>query len=113
VSTDQQQSAPREGGRSGGRDSSDLVIHIGREELTVRRRYEALSIANDVLIGLLFLVGSVMFFSDSTMLVGTWLFVTGSVLMLVRPTIRLTRRLHLTRMRGGDAHGAHETSMDF
>jgi YrhK-like protein len=95
------------------RDSRDLAIRIGHDELVIRRRYETASIANDVVTGLLFLVGSVLFFSDSTMVAGTWLFVVGSVLMLVRPSIRLTRRVHLTRRRGGDRHGAHESSMDF
>jgi len=61
----------------------------------------------------LFLVGSILFFDEATAVVGTWLFVTGSVLMLIRPTIRLTRRIHLTRLRAGDGGGSHESSMDF
>ena len=100
---------------SGSSQSSDrdLTIHIGHDEVVIRRRYETASIANDVLTGLLFLVGSIMFFSDSTMTAGTWLFVVGSVLMLIRPVIRLTRRFHLTRRRSGDHAGSHESSMDF
>ncbi len=94
-------------------DPTDLAIHIGHDELVIRRRYETASIANDVVTGLLFLVGSCLFFSESTTVAATWLFVVGSVLMLIRPTIRLARRVHLTRRRGGDAHGAHESSMDF
>lgn len=93
--------------------STDLVIHIGHDEVVIRRRYETASIANDVLTGLLFLVGSILFFWSSTATVAVWLFVIGSVLMLVRPVIRLTRRFHLTRRRAGDPHGSHETSMDF
>ena len=44
----------------------------------IRRRYEALSIANDILVALWFLVGSFLFFSDATTYAGTWLFVVGS-----------------------------------
>jgi hypothetical protein len=95
-----------------GRDT-DLTIRIGHDELVVRRRYETASIANDVLTGVLFLVGSVLFLRESTTTAAVWLFVVGSGLMLIRPTIRLTRRLHLTRLRGGDTAGSHETSMDF
>lgn len=77
----------------------DLTIRIGREELVIRKRYEALSIGNDVLIGLWFLVGSFLFFSDTLSYAGTWLFVIGSVEMLVRPVIRLVRHLHLQKFR--------------
>ena len=74
-----------------------LVIHLGPEELVIRQRYEFLSIANDVLIGLWFLVGSFLFFSTATTYAATWLFVIGSVEMLIRPVIRLARNVHLQR----------------
>jgi hypothetical protein len=98
---------------SGDTTANDLDIHIGRDELVIRRRYETASIANDVLTGVLFLVGSVLFFWTATSTAAVWLFVVGSVLMLIRPSIRLTRRLHLSRRRGGDRLGSHESSMDF
>ena len=95
------------------RSAHDLSIHIGHEELVVRQRYETLSILNDTAAGLLFLVGSFLFLDPATTYAGTWLFVLGSALMLMRPVIRLTRRVHLTRRRGSDRAGAHESSMDF
>lgn len=72
-------------------------IPLGPEVLVIRDRYETLSIANDVLIGIWFVVGSVLFFSEATNEVATALFVVGSVQMLIRPVIRLSRRLHLRR----------------
>lgn len=78
--------------------SAPLTIHIGHEELVIRRRYEVLSIANDILIGLWFLVGSVLFLSDATTYAGTWLFILGSAELLIRPVIRLARRVHLQRV---------------
>ncbi len=102
------------GAATGGFVDRDLLIRIGHDELLIRRRYETLSIINDILAGVMFVVGSVLFFSPSTAVAGTWLFVIGSVSMLLRPTIRLTRRFHLIRACGdGDKAGAHETSMDF
>ena len=88
----------------------DLTLTIGREELRVRGIYETLSIANDFLAGLLFLVGSILFFWDSTMFSATWLFVLGSVLFVGRPTIRLARRIHLGRVAPARAS---ETARDF
>ncbi|MGW7337251.1 YrhK family protein [Streptomyces sp. NPDC054808] len=78
--------------------STSLVIHLGREELVIGRRYEAASIANDVLIALWFIAGSVMFFSEQWTTTGIWCFLIGSIELLIRPAIRLTRHLHLQRV---------------
>lgn len=75
-----------------------LTFRIGHDELVIRRRYETLSIANDILVALWFLVGSILFFDEATTYAGTWLFVIGSVELLVRPVIRLTRQVHLRRL---------------
>ena len=72
-------------------------MHLGPEELVIRQRYETISIVNDLLIGTWFLVGSFLFFSPSTTHLATWLFVVGSIEMLIRPAIRLVRRVHLRR----------------
>ena len=83
------------------------TLAIGHEELVIRQRYETLSIANDVLIALWFLVGSILFFWESTTTAATWCFLLGSVEFLARPAIRLARRVHLRRVRdsGLDAAG--------
>lgn len=83
--------------------ASSLTIRIGPQELVIRRRYEAASIVNDVLIGLWFLIGSVFLFFDSLTRAGTVLFVIGSVEMLIRPVVRLARHLHLQRLHRGSA----------
>jgi hypothetical protein len=74
-----------------------LALPLGRDELVIRQRYEVISIVNDILIGLLFLVGSVFFLTPELTHAGTWLFVLGSIDMLIRPVIRLSRRMHLGR----------------
>lgn len=84
-------------------------IPLGPDVLVIRDRYETLSIANDVLIGVWFVVGSMLFFSESTTTVATSLFVVGSVQMLLRPVIRLSRRLHLRRRGYSDS----ESGQDF
>lgn len=90
-------------------DDHSLHLRIGGEELIVRHRYESASIANDILIGLWFVVGSVLFFNPSTETVGITLFLLGSLQMLARPMIRLARRVHLRRIGSADA----ETARDF
>ncbi|WP_308202698.1 YrhK family protein [Curtobacterium flaccumfaciens] len=55
------------------------------------------------------MVGSVLFFSESTTTAGTWLFLIGSIQLLVRPVIRLSRRLHLGRVgRGNPTESARD-----
>lgn len=90
-----------------------LTVTIGHEELTIRKRYEVVSILNDVLVALWFIVGSVLFFSDGTEVVGTWCFLVGSVELLVRPLIRLVRHLHLQRISPTPSSWAVEASHDF
>ena len=99
-------------GDSNNNASNPLVLRIGREELVIRQRYEVISIANDILIGLLFLVGSIFFFTPELTQAGTWLFVLGSVEMLIRPIIRFSRRVHLGRYSVQSATDA-ATTRDF
>jgi hypothetical protein len=78
----------------------DEVLHLpfSHEQLVVRRRYRALSIANDVLIALWFLAGSIMLLFPSWKETGTWLFIVGSAQFFLRPCIRLAHLVHLRRM---------------
>ncbi|CAN5467327.1 hypothetical protein BH23ACT6_BH23ACT6_09820 [soil metagenome] len=72
-------------------------MHIGHDELVIRDRYEVLGILDDLLIAGFFIVGSILFFAADTATAGTWLFLLGSLMMLIRPLIALTRRVHLRR----------------
>lgn len=89
----------------------DLDLRVGSDELVIRGRYETLSIANDVLIALWFVAGSVLFFWESTTLTATWFFLLGSLEFLARPAIRLARRFHLRQL--GERPGPHESDDDF
>ncbi len=88
---------------------SDIELRIGHEEIVLRRRYEVASIANDLLIAVWFVIGSILFFSPDTARTGTWLFLIGSVQLMIRPAIRLSRRIHVQRVSGAPP----ETSGDF
>lgn len=86
-------------GSAGNADTTDIGIRFGREELVISDRYEVVSIINDVMVALWFIVGSVLFFWTDTTTVGVWCFLLGSVQLLIRPVIRLSRRIHLVRLR--------------
>ncbi|MBB6170761.1 hypothetical protein HNR23_000821 [Nocardiopsis mwathae] len=93
-----------------------LVVHIGPDELVIRRRWEAVSIVNDVLIAAWFIVGSIMFFFAAWTTWGTWCFLAGSVELLLRPLIRLGRLVHIRRVRATSRRAGtipHDSSLDF
>ncbi|MCT1902391.1 YrhK family protein [Oceanobacillus sojae] len=75
-------------------------LHLEWVELKVTSIYKLLYQINDVVLGLLFLIGSFMFFRDSTMFTGTVLFVIGSIQMLIRPVISIIHDFHLSKIRG-------------
>lgn len=89
-----------------------VELRIGATELIVRQRYVAASIANDILIALWFITGSVLFFSPAWETPGVWCFLFGSVELLIRPVIRLSRHLHLQRLHG-PRQAAPEDAQDF
>ncbi|MEP2474653.1 YrhK family protein [Roseobacter sp.] len=49
--------------------------------------------AVDFAAALMFVVGSILFFKESTTYVATWLFLIGSIFFGLRPTIKLYREL--------------------
>ena len=79
------------------RDPS-LTLPLGHEALVIHNRYETAVLINDFLIGLWFTLGSVAFLFPAYEGIGDWIFVLASVQYLVRPSIRLTRNIHLQRI---------------
>lgn len=80
------------------RTDSPLTLRLGHEELIIRRRYEVLSIINDFLIAIWFLVGSILFLFPEYEKAAIWLFIIGSFQFLIRPTIRLVGHIHMQRI---------------
>ncbi|MGB3624704.1 MAG: YrhK family protein [Henriciella sp.] len=64
----------------------------------VYSRYQKLYDAVDALAAIAFIIGSALFFSESTQTAATWLFLIGSVLFGVRPMIHVSRDFHLARL---------------
>ena len=66
-----------------------------------RRIYAAFEIAYtfvDFAAAICFVIGSVMFFFEEWQTPGTWLFLIGSILFALKPTLRLARELKLAAM---------------
>ena len=80
------------------RTDNPLTFRLVHEELVIRRRYEVLSIINDFLIAIWFLVGSILFLFPEHEKAAIWLFIIGSFQFLIRPTIRLIGHIHVQRI---------------
>ncbi|MDM5340879.1 YrhK family protein [Fictibacillus enclensis] len=74
-----------------------LNLEIGNYEVWVRKRYKILYTLNDFMIGLWFLAGSILFLFESAKTVGAWLFIVGSLQLIMRPAISLANDLHVKR----------------
>ncbi|GAA4788160.1 hypothetical protein GCM10023200_23160 [Actinomycetospora chlora] len=93
-----------------GHEGQAITLTLGNQELVLRQRYELLSIVNDIGIFLFFTVGSVAFYWHELFNLGVTLFVIGSVMLGIRPTIRLFRRIQLRSLTRGTPN---EVARDF
>ena len=82
---------------SNSESEGQLTLRIGQERLVIQRRYEVISIANDFVIALWFLVGSILFLFPQFEQAASWLIILGSFQFLIRPSIRLVRHIHLRK----------------
>jgi len=71
--------------------------HLSDDHGRIYALYEIAFTVVDVMAALLFVVGSILFFDESTVEIGTWLFLIGSVFFGLKPTIRLLREWHMLR----------------
>lgn len=62
------------------------------------RHYELARTLVEFLAAIAFIAGSILFFYSALVIAGTWLFLIGSILFAVRPSIRLLLELHLARL---------------
>ena len=64
----------------------------------VYANYEIARTAVDFLAAVCFVAGSACFFFSATETLALWLFLVGSILFAVKPTLKLAREMHLNRL---------------
>ncbi|WP_406944884.1 YrhK family protein [Halobacillus sp. SY10] len=77
-----------------------VELHIGKHNIFFKKTYDIFYTINDVLIGVCFLIGSIFFYFEHLKNIGVTLFVLASILMLIRPTIRLVHHFHMKKVYG-------------
>ncbi|MFF8947071.1 YrhK family protein [Streptomyces sp. NPDC014864] len=74
-------------------------------------RYQIIYTTVEFAAAVAFVIGSAFFFSDSMALPADWLFLVGSMLFAVRPTVSVLRESHLARLPlPGDDQRAQQTA---
>jgi hypothetical protein len=61
----------------------------------IERNYKILGLINDFMIGTEFLIGSIEFLPGHLNTVGVYLFILGSFQLLLVPTIKISKDIHL------------------
>lgn len=79
------------------------IFHPDTRDLSERHKkiyayFELAYTIVDVLAALMFVVGSILFFKEATAFAGTWLFLIGSILFGLRPTLKLVREYAYLRV---------------
>ena len=77
-----------------------LTLTLGPEQLVIYHRYEVASKLNDIMIGLWFVIGSILFFYPTLAKPAIWCFLAGSIQLLIRPGIRIAKDVHVQRTPG-------------
>ncbi len=84
--------------RGGFRLLDPVLNDLSPRHVEIFWRYQVVRTAVDFAAAACFLVGSICFFFASITTAADWLFLVGSVLFAVKPTIDLVRSLHLRRL---------------
>jgi hypothetical protein len=76
----------------------ELDFDLGHRHVVIQRRYEALGAINDLMIAIWFLIGSFFFLNKSLVEGGTWLFIVGCIQLLIKPVLKLSSLVHVSRV---------------
>ena len=80
----------------------DIIIKIGNFELYFENVYSIYSLINDLLIGILFIGGSLVNLFDGPARIGQVLYFIGSIALILRPLIKIIQNTHVYRQHNED-----------
>ncbi|MCF6515458.1 hypothetical protein GSH19_04740 [Lactobacillus sp. S2-2] len=72
-----------------------LAFYFFGHKVKIYAFYNIVSNVNDIILALFFIIGSVYFFNDKTIFNGTICFLLGSIQLLIKPLISITKDIHI------------------
>jgi ABC-type multidrug transport system fused ATPase/permease subunit len=79
-------------------DEQTLQIYLGRRKMIISNRYQVIYYLNNILQGLLYVIGSLLFLFEFNKTVAISFFLAGSILMVSRSFIQIIRDIHLKKL---------------
>lgn len=73
----------------------DIIVKVGKFRIYFQNYYTIISLVNDVLLGGLFLVGSIATLLDASKWISRWSYFLGALFMLMRPVLRILRNIFI------------------
>ncbi|WP_436372089.1 YrhK family protein [Cytobacillus sp. BC1816] len=78
----------------------NVHIEIGDYEMIIEKRYRIVSLINDLLLGVLYFIGSILFLTDVSQAVSISFFLAGSIMMIIRAGLNILKDLHVNKITG-------------
>jgi hypothetical protein len=79
-------------------DDNSVQIYLSRKKgMVIRNRYRIIGYFNDILLGILYMIGSILFVTDTDRILAVSFFLAGSFLMIFRGIINILKDIHLKR----------------
>ena len=73
----------------------DIEIKSGRFRLYFQNRYTLISLTNDILTGIFYIIGSLATLTDIPDIYGTYLYLVGGVFLTARPILKIFHNIFI------------------
>ncbi|GKV65378.1 MULTISPECIES: YrhK family protein [Sporosarcina] len=90
-------------------NKKNYEVKIGKYAIFFNKNYRYIFIINELILGIIFIVGSIFFLFESLKTAGIILFIVGSVQLFIRPALKI---LHATTLRNIDSIKRNHEGMD-
>ncbi|ARD49574.1 YrhK family protein [Sporosarcina sp. P33] len=77
-------------------NNQQYEVKLGKHVVFFNKNYRYIFIINELVLGIIFIVGSVFFFFETLKTAGIILFIVGSAQLFIRPVLKI---LHATTLR--------------
>lgn len=75
--------------------AEDLIVKVGKFRFYFQNYYTIISLINDILIGALYVTGSIMSIINGPEWIRQWTYLVAAVFMLMRPILKIIRNIFI------------------
>lgn len=72
-----------------------MIVKVGKFRFYFQNYYTIISLVNDILIGALYVTGSIMSIMNGPEWIRQWTYLAGAVFMLMRPILKIIRNIFI------------------